>query len=199
MVSYFWASLCVSLPQSTLSVQKNRLKFKSFSWVATGPLSVWQYGITTIWSAAFVASLQSLRLRRDTQTTSWSSRMWRWQTSDAIKMRAIKQWLGVWLRVCLFHTAVTSLPLSLSLCSLPGPSVQSQMKFTWMTSGWRWRARPSSKPLSPLTSLSRGWTLPSSLPSLLLWWGVPLSSTQRRTRSCHTNSLLQVHAAYNSC
>lgn len=73
--------------------------------------------------------------------------------------------------------------LSVSDGSLPGLSIRSRMKCIWMTSGWPWKPRPLSKPFSPLKFPSPEWMLLSLLPSFLLWWGAPLSSTPRRTRS----------------
>lgn len=74
-----FSSYClVSLSQFTTCAWKTLLKFKSFSWVDTGPLRVSQYEITTTWSAAFVESLRRLRFLRGIRATSWSSRVWRW-------------------------------------------------------------------------------------------------------------------------
>lgn len=71
------------------------------------------------------------------------------------------------------------------------------MRYTWMTFGWPWRVRLLSRQLSPPTSLSHVWMLPSSPPSSPLWWGVPLLSTQRKTRPCHTHSSHQVLSLLN--
>lgn len=81
-------------------------------------------------------------------------------------------------------------------CSSPGPRSRSQTRCSWTTSGWLWRARPSSRQRFPQTFPSRGWTPPSSPPSSLHWWGAPLLSTQRRTKSCRRALSLQVNLPY---
>lgn len=87
---------------------------------------------------------------------------------------------------------------SVSVGSLPGPSIRSQTKCTWMTSGWPWKPRPSNKPFSPLTFLSPVWMHLSSPPSFLLWWEGPRSSTRRRTRSSHHHHGPRVLKCYST-